>query len=44
MNWMLPPSASTYAGEIVGLYYMILVITGIAFVIVEVGLLWFLIA
>lgn len=44
MNWMLPPSASTYAGEIDGLYYMILVITGIAFVIVEVGLLWFLIA
>lgn len=44
MNWMLPPSASTYAGDIDGLYYLILVITGIAFVIVEVGLLYFLIA
>ena len=43
MDWTLPPSASTYAGEIDGLYYMILVITGIAFVIVEVGLIWFLI-
>jgi cytochrome c oxidase subunit 2 len=43
MDWSLPPSASTYAGEIDGLYYMILVITGIAFVIVEVGLIWFLV-
>ena len=43
MSWLLPPSASTYAGDIDFLYYLILVITGIAFVIVEVGLVWFLI-
>jgi cytochrome c oxidase subunit II len=41
MSWLLPPSASSYAGEIDWLYYLILIITGLAFVIVEVGLLWF---
>jgi len=43
MQWILPPSASSFAGDIDFLYYVILVITGIAFVVVEVGLLWFVI-
>lgn len=43
MNWILPPGASTYAGDIDFLYYLILVITGIAFVVVEVALVWFMI-
>lgn len=43
MGWLLPPSASTFAADIDFLYYVILVITGIAFVIVEAGLVWFLI-
>ena len=43
MSWILPSGASTFAGEIDFLYYLILVITGIAFVIVEVGLIVFLI-
>ena len=37
MSWILPPSASTFAGDIDFLYYVILVITGIAFVVVEVA-------
>lgn len=41
MPWSLPPAASTFAGDIDFLFWLILVITGIAFVIVEVGLLWF---
>ncbi len=43
MNWLLPPGNSTFAGDIDFIYYVILVITGIAFVIVEFGLLWFVI-
>lgn len=43
MSWLLPPSASTFAADVDFLYYLILVITGIAFVIVEVGIVWFLI-
>ncbi len=43
MSWILPSSASTFAGEIDFLYYLILVITGIAFVVVEVGLIVFMI-
>ena len=43
ISWMLPPGASTFAGPIDRIYYLILIITGIAFVIVEVGLVWFLI-
>jgi cytochrome c oxidase subunit II len=43
MSWFLPHGASSFAGDIDFLYYMILVITGIAFVVVEVGLVWFLI-
>ena len=43
MSWILPSSASTFAGDIDFLYYVILVITGIAFVVVEGGLIWFII-
>ncbi len=43
MSWILPSSASTFAGDIDFLYYLILVITGIAFVVVEGGLIWFMI-
>lgn len=43
MSWLLPPGASTFSGDIDFLYYLILIITGIAFVVVEVGLIWFLI-
>ena len=31
MSWLLPPSASSYAGDIDWLYYLILIITGLAF-------------
>jgi cytochrome c oxidase subunit 2 len=37
----LPPAASTFAGDIDFMFWLITVITGIAFVIVETGLLWF---
>jgi cytochrome c oxidase subunit II len=43
MSWWLPPAASTFAGPIDGLFLAILIITGIAFVVVEVGLLWFIV-
>jgi cytochrome c oxidase subunit 2 len=41
LSWMLPPGASTFTDEIDWLYYLILVITGIAFVLVEIALVWF---
>jgi cytochrome c oxidase subunit 2 len=41
MSWWLPPAASTFAGPIDGLFLAILIITGIALVIVEIGLVWF---
>ena len=41
MSWWLPPQASTFAPQIDGMFTAILIITGIAFVIVEVGLVWF---
>jgi cytochrome c oxidase subunit 2 len=43
MNWILPPGASTFVSPIDNIYYMILVITGIAFVVTEVALVVFLI-
>ena len=43
ISWLLPPGASTFAGDIDRIYYVILAITGTAFVIVEVALVWFLI-
>src|SRR5437016_13908555 len=41
MSWWVPLKASTFAGPIDGLFLAILIITGIAFVLVEVGLIWF---
>jgi cytochrome c oxidase subunit 2 len=43
LSWFLPPGASTFVGEIDWLYDTILVITGIAFVLVEATLVWFLV-
>ncbi|MGH7606065.1 MAG: cytochrome c oxidase subunit II, partial [Gemmatimonadales bacterium] len=43
MSWWLPPAASTFAGPIDGLFLAILIITGIALVVVEVGLVVFLV-
>jgi cytochrome c oxidase subunit II len=43
MDWTLPPGASTFAADVDWLYYLILVITGIAFVVVHVALIWFLV-
>src|SRR3989441_2027845 len=40
MHWWMPLKASTFAGAIDGLFLAILIITGIAFVIVEAGLVW----
>jgi cytochrome c oxidase subunit II len=42
LSWLLPPSASTFGRDIDWLYYLILIITGIAFVVVELALVWFL--
>jgi cytochrome c oxidase subunit 2 len=42
LSWMLPPGASTFVDEIDWLYYAILVITGVAFVLVEAVLVYFL--
>lgn len=42
-DWLLPPGASTFVGEIDPLYNWILAITGVAFVLVEVTLVWFLV-
>jgi cytochrome c oxidase subunit 2 len=44
MGWFLPHGSSTFAPSIDRLYYLILIITGIAFVLVEVGIIWFSIA
>lgn len=41
MPWWLPVQASTYAPQIDGMFTAILIITGVAFFIVEGGLLWF---
>jgi len=43
MSWLLPHGSSTFVGEIDWLYYLILWITGIAFVLVEVLLVAFMI-
>lgn len=43
MSWLLPHGVSTFTADIDRLYYLILWITGIAFVVVEVGLIWFVI-
>ncbi len=41
MGWFIPHGSSTFAPEIDWLYYLILIITGIAFVLVEAGVLYF---
>src|SRR5947209_7219405 len=41
MHWWLPLKGSIFAGEVDGLFLAITIITGIAFVLVEVGLIWF---
>ncbi|MFQ5688917.1 MAG: cytochrome c oxidase subunit II [Gemmatimonadota bacterium] len=41
MDWSLPPNLSTQGIDIDRLFFIILVITGIAFVLVEVGIVWF---
>lgn len=43
MNWLLPAGVSTYAADVDRIYYLILVITALAFVIVEVALIYFLV-
>src|SRR5438270_7403110 len=43
LSWMLPPGASTFVGDIDWIYYLILVVTGIAFFAVEIALVVFLI-
>lgn len=43
MSWLLPHGSSTFAGDIDWLYYLILWITGIAFVLVQVLLVLFMI-
>ncbi len=41
MDWALPPNYSTQGETIDLLFWIILVITGIAFVLVEFGIIWF---
>src|SRR6266498_5203994 len=43
MHWWLPLKGSTFAGEVDGLFLAITIITGIAFVLVEIGLITFVI-
>lgn len=41
MDWSLPPNLSVHGQGVDEMYYLILIITGIAFVLVEVGIVWF---
>lgn len=43
MDWSLPVNLSTQGVEIDRLFWIIVVITGIAFVLVEAGILWFIV-
>src|SRR5262245_47436710 len=43
LNWWLPENASTYGGSVDSLFYLIFYITGIAWVIVQVLMLVFLV-
>jgi cytochrome c oxidase subunit 2 len=43
MGWFLPEGVSTFASDIDFLYYVILVITGVVFFVVEIGLVVFLV-
>lgn len=42
MDWILPPGVTTYAADIDRLYYLILVITGVVFLLTQGLLFWFL--
>jgi len=42
-DWIMPEPVSNLGAEIDSIYYLILIITGIIFVVVEVALVWFLI-
>lgn len=42
-SWLMPESASTFGPDIDRMYYVILIITGIVFVVTEVLLVWFLV-
>ncbi len=41
MSWSLPENIATYGGKIDVIFWVITVVTGIAFVLVEVGIIWF---
>ena len=41
MNWSLPENIATYGGKIDAVFWVITVVTAIAFVLVEVGIIWF---
>ncbi len=41
MNWSLPENIATYGGKIDAIFWVITIVTGIAFVLVEVGIIWF---
>ena len=41
LSWLISPGSSTYAGDIDWLYNLILIVTGIAFVLVEAALIYF---
>jgi cytochrome c oxidase subunit 2 len=43
LSWLLSPGSSSYAGDIDFLYNVILVVTGIAFILVEAALIYFVI-
>ncbi len=41
MNWTLPENIATYGGKIDAVFWVITIVTAIAFVLVEVGIIWF---
>jgi cytochrome c oxidase subunit 2 len=41
MKWSLPENIATYGGKIDAIFWVITVVTGIAFVLVEIGIIWF---
>ena len=41
MNWSLPENIATYGGRIDAVFWVITIVTAIAFVLVEVGIIWF---
>jgi cytochrome c oxidase subunit II len=43
LSWLLSPGSSSYAGEIDWIYNLILIVTGIAFILVEAALIYFVI-